>query len=268
MRQCERCGAGFEPSNQNRGSTQRFCTPKCRIRAGQVRKEQRDAFKQGQTANCPQCKDDFVIAPGMGRTRRFCSDKCSQRFGYLTLIKKTETRTCQCCYGIFVAIPSRRDRYCSKFCRGFMQEVWPRPVKRPSYEPRPDGLECDEASCTRPVIARGICATHYNKRKRQNNPGKEPSSAFRKRAKQWGVGYEPVDRFKVFERDEWICQLCLKPVDPLTTDSRWRASLDHVMPMSKGGAHTYANLQLAHVSCNSRKHAKVLYPGIPTLPPL
>lgn len=30
-------------------------------------------------------------------------------------------------------------------------------------------------------------------------------------------------------------------------------SLDHVIPMSKGGAHSYANTQLAHWLCNVTK---------------
>jgi 5-methylcytosine-specific restriction endonuclease McrA len=81
------------------------------------------------------------------------------------------------------------------------------------------------------------------------------------------VHYEPVDRRKIFARDQWICQLCLGPVNPASTHPKWRASLDHILPMSRGGTHTYANLQLAHVSCNSRKHANV-HPGPPTLPPL
>ena len=57
----------------------------------------------------------------------------------------------------------------------------------------------------------------------------------------------------VFERDGWICQLCADPVDPYERRRRWRASLDHIVPLSKGGSHTYDNVQLAHAGCNSRK---------------
>lgn len=31
------------------------------------------------------------------------------------------------------------------------------------------------------------------------------------------------------------------------------ASLDHVVPMSKGGGHTYANTQCSHLKCNVDK---------------
>jgi DNA-directed RNA polymerase subunit RPC12/RpoP len=63
-----------------------------------------------------------------------------------------------------------------------------------------------------------------------------------------------VSRVEVFERDLWVCQLCLEPVD---SELKWpdllSASLDHVLPVAKGGKHTYSNVQLAHLMCNIRK---------------
>ena len=32
------------------------------------------------------------------------------------------------------------------------------------------------------------------------------------------------------------------------------ASLDHIVPLSRGGTHTLDNVQLAHLACNERKH--------------
>lgn len=69
---------------------------------------------------------------------------------------------------------------------------------------------------------------------------------------------ETVDRRIVFEKDQWICQLCGGRVvkqknypDPMS------ASLDHRLPLSRGGKHTYANTQLAHLKCNVEKKAKI-----------
>ena len=69
---------------------------------------------------------------------------------------------------------------------------------------------------------------------------------------------EKVEPMKVFERDNWICKLCNHPVSKLM-DKRLVdiASLDHIIPISKGGEHSYANTQLAHVSCNIRKGNRV-----------
>jgi 5-methylcytosine-specific restriction endonuclease McrA len=44
-------------------------------------------------------------------------------------------------------------------------------------------------------------------------------------------------------------------VDPrLRHPDPMRVSLDHVIPISKGGSHTYANTQCAHLLCNIQKN--------------
>lgn len=55
---------------------------------------------------------------------------------------------------------------------------------------------------------------------------------------------EHVDPFVVFQRDEGICGICDKPVDITCFH------VDHVIPLAKGGEHSYANTQLAHSTCN------------------
>jgi len=51
----------------------------------------------------------------------------------------------------------------------------------------------------------------------------------------------------IYKRDRWICQICFKRV------ARKDATLDHVVPLSKVGEHSYRNVVLAHFVCNSRK---------------
>lgn len=81
----------------------------------------------------------------------------------------------------------------------------------------------------------------------------------RRRARQLNLPYEVFTAEEIFERDSWVCQLCDKPVDPLV---RWpdsySASLDHRIPISKGGPHTRANVQLAHLGCNVSKRDRIL----------
>ena len=65
---------------------------------------------------------------------------------------------------------------------------------------------------------------------------------------------EPVNDLQVFERDHWICQLCGEPVDRnLQWPDPQSPSLDHILPIVKGGLHKYANTQCAHLQCNLRK---------------
>lgn len=65
---------------------------------------------------------------------------------------------------------------------------------------------------------------------------------------------------KLIKRDK-VCKLCGKPVD---IHDRVNAkgtvivgvnypSIDHIIPVSKGGTHTWDNVQLAHVGCNAKK---------------
>lgn len=81
---------------------------------------------------------------------------------------------------------------------------------------------------------------------------------------------EDVQEFKrseIYERDGWICQLCKKAVNPkLTFPNPACASLDHVIPLSRGGGHKTTNVQLAHLRCNTSRGNKVL--NLSPRPPL
>lgn len=82
------------------------------------------------------------------------------------------------------------------------------------------------------------------------------SDAYRARKKNAFV--ESVDRLTVYERDNWICQLCDEPIDRVAS---WpdpsTASIDHRIPLSRGGEHSYANCQTSHLGCNVTKGARM-----------
>ena len=65
----------------------------------------------------------------------------------------------------------------------------------------------------------------------------------------------------VFERDGWRCQICgCDTPRELRGDRRApnAPQLDHIIPMSKGGGHTWDNVQCACARCNNQKHARIL----------
>jgi 5-methylcytosine-specific restriction endonuclease McrA len=80
------------------------------------------------------------------------------------------------------------------------------------------------------------------------SPSKRAADVARRRMKA-GAQVEPVSHLVVAERDGWRCAICRRKV----TRANW--SLDHVVPVSQGGAHTYANVVLAHRHCNSLRGA-------------
>jgi len=74
-----------------------------------------------------------------------------------------------------------------------------------------------------------------------------------RRSKKRGGFVEHVDPLVVFKRDKGLCGLCSLEVQ---ASDKWH--IDHVVPLSKGGAHSYANVQLAHARCNLSKGASLL----------
>jgi hypothetical protein len=74
----------------------------------------------------------------------------------------------------------------------------------------------------------------------------------KRRAVEKACFVEAVDPRVVFERDRGICGICHTAVDPM---SRWH--VDHIVPIMRGGVHSYANVQLAHPRCNRMKGAKI-----------
>jgi 5-methylcytosine-specific restriction endonuclease McrA len=64
----------------------------------------------------------------------------------------------------------------------------------------------------------------------------------------------PFDRLDVFDRDRWICYLCHLPVDrDASAFDRSSPTVDHVVPLSRGGEHAMRNAACAHLGCNSAK---------------
>jgi len=77
-------------------------------------------------------------------------------------------------------------------------------------------------------------------------------AAGRRRARKLDQFVEDIDPQVIWDRDQGICGICKDPAD------HDRFDIDHIMPLSKGGEHSYVNAQLAHPSCNYRKGDKVM----------
>ena len=88
------------------------------------------------------------------------------------------------------------------------------------------------------------------KKYRSNNRDKVANWAQSRRAKEHNQFIEYIDRIEVFNRSLGICGICTKKIE---SDFH----VDHIIPLSKGGLHSYANVQAAHPECNLRKHNKI-----------
>lgn len=91
----------------------------------------------------------------------------------------------------------------------------------------------------------------------KENPDRRREQWAKRKALKLGNGHEPYSRAEIFERDNWTCQLCGDPLDMTAkSPAPFSPSIDHVVPLVKGGPDTPANVQAAHLVCNCRKNKK------------
>lgn len=76
--------------------------------------------------------------------------------------------------------------------------------------------------------------------KYQHTPGE-------RRARKRGLFVEHINKRKLWDTYQGLCGLCFEPV---RLD---RMTVDHIVPLSSGGRHEYANVQPAHGLCNHVK---------------
>src|SRR5690606_12121237 len=133
---------------------------------------------------------------------------------------------CAHCGALFerIARAGRPKKYCSKPCGSAANRYSRTKV-------------CDV--CGKPVLAKGLCGTHYRKRHggSKGNPETRRASLRRRtqqrRAATRGVEIERVDRNAIGDRDDWICGICHLPVDSsLQYPDPGSPSLDHVIPLA------------------------------------
>lgn len=104
------------------------------------------------------------------------------------------------------------------------------------------------------------CAKVRFKDRKRNSPKevarkKDRGSSMRGRARRYGAYIDKVSIKTVHDRDRWKCVCCgIKVVK----SKHWQpnqATIDHRIPLSRGGSHTYENCQTMCMMCNSKKEA-------------
>lgn len=78
----------------------------------------------------------------------------------------------------------------------------------------------------------------------------------KRRAALRTVAVHAVVDTKVFERDKWKCKICGVKVQKDFIYRDDAAELDHIVPVSLGGPHSYSNTQTACRKCNQEKSNK------------
>jgi 5-methylcytosine-specific restriction endonuclease McrA len=170
-----------------------------------------------ETGKCFYCKTQ------LGFHKKYCNRKCFIRHGRNSL----SVKPCKWCSKPFNAIDYGKGSNrvcCSDECRRLANRAGEKLLRASNKE-------------------------HYAIRER--------TAEYKRKARKLAVAYEDIDRLKVFERDNFICMLCKGSIDiNLKWPDRYSPTLDHIKPLSKGGSHTYSNVQSAHLTCNCSKGNK------------
>lgn len=77
-----------------------------------------------------------------------------------------------------------------------------------------------------------------------------------RRCRMNGGACEPYTIATVAMMSSGICALCDRPVENAPAPHPLSPTVDHIIPIARGGDDTLANVQLAHWGCNSRKGAR------------
>lgn len=150
-------------------------------------------------------------------------------------------RRCIRCDDLFDVYTSEKKRVCSKRCNGVKEQ------KTCLHCGTKFNWIANERFCTKE------CRIIWVENNLTQLKPKGYNHCTPKRRAIYSKG-EYIDRRLVFERDEWTCQICHGSIDTkLRLPDLMAATLDHVIPLAKGGTHTWDNVAAAHALCNYRK---------------
>lgn len=182
-----------------------------------------------------------------GHNRKYCGGECRQKAHHERLKMTTVERICKVCEMEFRTSKWKRSVCCSTECAN----AWR--ARRQADWPVVEGecMRCKEpfrrrVHYVKVEVQSRYCSTQCLKRDQQ-------AANLRGCRKRGRKDLRPL-LSTIGARDGWVCQLCGEPVDAriIAPDKRC-ASIDHIIPLSRGGTNDAVNLQLAHYGCNSRK---------------
>lgn len=209
---------------------------------------------KGKVACCQSCRQNLTP---------------KQKFA-LGVITHNSKMTCLSC-GERRLFSWSTERPCCNKCRNSLSHeqkvalgiAKPRQPKKqqPWSERKPKRHVCSRCNCEffAKYVNRVYCADCWAavQEERKADPRRNQRKMSERRARLAGAFVEDVDPATLFERDGWRCHICGKKcrqdVDgfhPLAP------TIDHLVPLARGGEHSYRNTACAHRTCNVSKGAR------------
>lgn len=206
-------------------------------------------------------------APLTGKSTMYCTNKCkvaswkAKNPGMARELRKRETpkQPTQClyyagqCRQCGAAFGARRKRaFCTAACESRWFYLETRQSIAPSFRTCAScgSLFANRPHKTRPTdFCSEACRIAATRAQR-----------LRRKCRERAATVETVDPLKVLARDGWRCKLCgvKTPQAKRGTYADDAPELDHIVPLARGGEHSYRNTQCACRRCNGAKGAKPL----------
>lgn len=243
---CGHCQKAFTPKPKDKG---RFCSHAC-VRA---------AMRTPKSWSvCGHCAKAFI--PKEHNRRSFCSRECAyqdrrekkvarrEALRREAMGKRASTVKCAHCGSETAYRPG--SKYCPDGCSKEAADERVRAVNA-SRKTKVNVCSVCSAEFTRPYgdKTRSFCSLACLKQRKSEYKTEQKQ---RRRARMRQTKSEVFRHRDVFDRDGWVCHLCQLPVDSEQRVPHPMApTIDHVIPIPKGGEHTKANVRLAHFRCNS-----------------
>lgn len=237
LRQCDQCGTTYTTTKDSN----RYCSQPCRKTARLERNRigDRRRYKGPPPRYCQQCGQP--VPPKRNYCQACLKQRARERAREQARVSTTSPlKYGQCDWCGKLYIQRHRRRYCSDRCLELQH-----PARRKStrieyaYCPRCGTLFTRRATSN----PRRYCTIRCGKAARKNH-------RFHLQRTTAKPG-ESIGLAQLEQRDGRRCHLCGK----LTTKRRGNhpnaPSIDHLIPLSAGGAHEWANVALAHRQCNS-----------------
>lgn len=249
------CGRDFRQERYG----QKYCSLKCRNRRPRnygadalERRRQSDRERDkrrprihglGVQRSCERCRKQFASKPN--EQPRYCSRQCAIPDPKPKSCR-IYIRNCTYCGELFVG-RSRKARVCRKHPRS--QAGYPRRI----------GMQGTKACASCGGSITFIQGFYGKGRQRVCDDCRELAKKVARRnakrirrARERGARTEPYSLPQIAKRDHYRCGLCHKRVAMTKTVPHAKApTIDHIIPLSKGGDDIKANVQLAHFICNS-----------------
>jgi 5-methylcytosine-specific restriction endonuclease McrA len=245
-RNCQECGAPFAPSRFAKRHD--YCSDRCSAAA---------YLKSAPEQSCLYCVRPFRTRDkrGLGYCSKSCAVKAKRIGASCSLIGQScdlVWKTCKC----GSRFCKKGAKYCSVTCRRDADASYMRRYTRAKEIAKGTTFvtcrECGTVASARDTTgerwrSRSVYCSTPCMRRSVRREGKA-----RRRQRKAGAGYQVVYRRRVYERDGWVCKLCGYPVPPdQSVPHPLAPTLDHIVPLSAGGEHSYRNVQLAHFRCNT-----------------